>query len=289
MPLSANSSYYIVIPAHNEEQYLAEALESVVQQSLSPKRVVVVNDHSTDATSGIIEEYTRRYPFIRGLEKESSDEHLPGSKVVAAFNTGLEVLDEEYDFLVKLDADTVLPSDYFEKIASLFDSSEKIGIAGGFAYEKDRRGNWILNHPMDRDHVRGAFKAYSKKCFKAMGGLREAMGWDTVDELLARYHGFEIRTEDSLRVKHQRPIGDAYNARARRSQGRAMYLMRYGLIISCIASFKMAWKNRNIKIVSDNLSGYWEAKKKKQPYIVTPEEGKFIRDLRWKRILGKLF
>lgn len=281
-------SYYIVIPAHNEEAYLADTLDSLLVQSIPPKKVVVVNDHSSDGTGKIIEAYTTRHHMIKSVNNVSSEEHLPGSKVVAAFNRGLKELDEEYDFLVKLDADTVLPKDYFEKVASIFRSSTNIGIAGGFAYEKDNKGDWVLNHPMDRDHVRGAFKAYTKACFKAMGGLRVAMGWDTVDELLARFHGFEVKTDDSLKVMHQRPIGAAYNAKARRSQGKAMYLMRYGLPISLIASLKMAWKNRKFRVVLDNLSGFWEAKKSKQPYIVSPEEGKFIRSLRWKRIFGKL-
>lgn len=281
-------SYYIVIPAHNEERFLADALESVVLQTIEPKKVVVVDDHSTDGTSTIIQTYTEKYSYIRGVKNQSSDEHLPGSKVVAAFNVGLAMLDEEFDFVVKLDADILLPPDYFEKIGAIFRSSRKTGIAGGFAYEQDSKGQWVLNHPMDKDHVRGAFKAYSKKCFAAMGGLREAMGWDTVDELLARFHGFEVQTDESLKVKHRRPIGDAYNAKARKSQGRAMYLMRYGLLITCIASMKMAWKNRKIKIIGDNLSGYWDAKKRNQPFIVSPEEGRFIRNLRWRRIFGKL-
>ncbi len=281
-------SYYVVIPAHNEEQFLSDTLESLVGQTLLPDRVVVVNDHSTDGTQKIIEAYKKKYPFISGIEKVSSEEHLPGSKVVAAFNTGLELLDENYDFIVKLDADTVLPEDYFQSIAYQFKSSPSTGIAGGFAYELNEEGNWVLNHPMDRDHVRGAFKAYSKSCFNAMGGLREAMGWDTVDELLARFHGFQVVTLEQLKVKHQRPIGAAYNAKARRSQGKAMYLMRYGLMITAIASLKMAWKNRRLRVLRDNLGGYLEAMKAKKPYIVSSEEGKFIRSLRWQRILGKL-
>jgi hypothetical protein len=114
------------------------------------------------------------------------------------------------------------------------------------------------------------------------------MGWDTTDELLAQYHGFKIVADDSLKVKHQRPIGAAYNSRARRSQGKAMYLMQYGIVISLIASLKMAWKNKKLKIVQDNLLGYWDAKKEGIPFIVTKKEGQYIRKLRWKRILSKL-
>ena len=282
-------TYYVVIPAHNEEEFLGDTLESLVGQSHLPKKVVVVDDHSTDETHRIIEAYKKNYPFISGLERKSSDEHLPGSKVVAAFNAGLEMLDDHYDFIVKLDADTVLPNEYFHRIATQFQTAPTTGIAGGFAYEKDEDGEWLLNHPMDKDHVRGAFKAYSRQCFKAMGGLREAMGWDTVDELLARFHGFEVATLEELKVKHQRPIGAAYNAKARRSQGKAMYLMRYGLMLTVIASLKMAWVNRRLRVLRDNLGGYLQALRTKKSFIVTPEEGKFIRSLRWKRILGKLF
>lgn len=282
-------NYYIIIPAHNEEAFLKDALQSIIKQSLAPKKVVIVNDNSSDATANIIDEYASRYQFIEGVHIKSSDEHLPGSKVIAAFNKGLPLLDDDYDFIVKLDADVILPKDYFKKIAAIFSRSSQIGIAGGFAYEKNDTGEWKLNHPMDSDHVRGAFKSYSKACFKAMGGLKIAMGWDTVDELLAKYNGFQIVTDDSLQVKHQRPIGAAYNSKARRSQGKAMYLMHYGLAISLIASLKMAWKNRKFKIIRDNLLGYWEAKQERIPFIVTKKEGQYIRNLRWKRILQKLF
>ncbi|MEZ2415218.1 glycosyltransferase family 2 protein [Muriicola sp. E247] len=281
-------SYYVVIPAHNEEEFLADALESVARQTVLPKKVVIVNDHSTDGTAKIIDEYSSKYPFFKGVNNHSSDEHLPGSKVVAAFNKGLSLLNKDYDFLVKLDADVVLPANYFETVSEVFRSSPDIGIAGGYAYEKNPEGKWILKHPMDKDHIRGAFKAYSNSCFQAMNGLRTAMGWDTVDELLAQYHGFRTAAVNSLKVKHQRPIGAAYNIKARRSQGKAMFLMRYGIIITMIASLKMALKNGKLRIIRDNLHGYRDARKNAVPYIVTPEEGKFIRKLRWKRILRKL-
>ena len=50
----------------------------------------------------------------------------------------------------------------------------------------------------------------------------------------------------------------------------------------------MAWKNKKFKIIRDNLQGYLEAKKQGIPFIVTNEEGAYIRNLRWKRIQKKL-
>jgi glycosyltransferase involved in cell wall biosynthesis len=281
--------YYIIIPAHNEEAFLEGALQSIVDQKLLPKKVILVNDNSTDNTELIMDKFIEKKSFFNKLNTTSSTEHMPGSKVINAFNKGLNLLDAEYDFIVKLDADILLPDTYFEKIASIFESNEKAGVVGGFIYEKNKKGEWELNHPMNKDHVRGAFKAYSKKCFKAIGGLKNAMGWDTVDELLVQYHGFSIITIDNLHVKHLRPIGDAYNKKAKLLQGKAMYTMRYGYIITLIASLKMALKQGKTNAFFDNMNGYKKAKKEKALFLVTPEEGQYIRNLRWKGIKKQLF
>ena len=280
--------YYVVIPIHNEEDFLKNTLDSILEQTLAPKKVILVNDNSTDNTENIIDEYAIKNSVYKKLNSISSTQHMPGSKVVNAFNKGLELLDENYDFIVKLDADLILPKNYFEVISSHFSNDTRIGICGGFIYEQNSHGEWILNHPMDKDHIRGAIKAYSKNCFKKIGGLKSAMGWDTVDELLAKFHGYTTHTEDLLKVKHLRPTGKAYNAKAKKLQGKAMYSMRYGLIITAIASLKMTMKNKSIKSFWNNMTGFLNASRNQDEYLVTEEEGKFIRDLRWTNIRRKI-
>lgn len=280
--------YYVVIPAHNEADFIVQALESLVDQSLPPQKVIVVNDHSTDNTEQLIDHYSEKYAFVTKLNTESSEDHMPGSKVINAFNKGLALLDDHYDFIVKLDADIILPKTYFEKIATVFKEHPEIGIAGGFAYEQDKNGAWLLNHPMGKDHIRGAFKAYRKETFKAIGGLRCAMGWDTLDELLARYHGYQIQSIESLKVKHLRPTGKSYNKKARLLQGKAMFTMGYGLILTVISSFKMALMNKRPRVVIDNLRGYFKAKNSRTPLIVNHKEAKFIRAYRFKKIKSKI-
>lgn len=280
--------YYVIIPAHNEEAYISSALDSLVKQTLRPTKIVIVNDNSTDTTGEIIAKYSTQTNIIHVFNTTSSRDHMPGSKVIKAFNKGLTVLDDNYDFIVKLDADIILPENYFKDIAQIFSQNIKIGIAGGFIYEQNSNNEWRLNHPMDKNHVRGAFKAYSKACFKAIGGLKCAMGWDTVDELLAQYNGFSIETNHTLKVKHLRPTGNAYNKKAKGLQGSAMYTMRYGIWITIIASTKMAFKQGNWISFKDNINGYFTAKKNKAPYLVNTKEGAFIRRLRWTNIWKKL-
>lgn len=281
--------YYIIIPAHNEEAFLRSTLNAVLTQTFLPEKVIIVNDNSTDSTETIIDEFSGTHPIFKKLNTTSSTEHIPGSKVINAFNKGLVMLDNDYDFIVKLDADIILPDAYFERIAYIFKGNHSVGIAGGFAYEQNHGITWELNHPMNKDHVRGAFKAYSKNCFKAINGLKNAMGWDTTDELLAQYHGFSIYTDDSLKVKHLRPIGKAYNAKAKTLQGKAMYTMRYGFWITLIASLKMSWKQKKHQAFLDNMYGFFKAKKEKTSFIVSKKEGEFIRNLRWSSIKKKLF
>jgi len=280
--------YYIIIPAHNEEKFISETLSSVLRQTLLPQKIVVVNDNSTDNTEQILDSFVSSNLIIEKLNTTSSTEHMPGSKVINAFNKGLAVVDNKFDFIVKLDADIILPDDYFERIAYIFKGNPKVGIAGGFAYEQDSSGTWQLNHPMNKDHVRGAFKAYSKACFIAIGGLKNAIGWDTLDELLAQFHDFEIFTDNALQTKHLRPTGHAYNEKAKVLQGKAMYKMRYGFLITFIASLKMAVKQKNYKTFIANFEGYYTARKENEPFLVSEKQGDFIRKLRWKNIKRKL-
>ncbi|MDP5061128.1 MAG: glycosyltransferase, partial [Maribacter sp.] len=275
-------------PIHNEEAFLKSTLDSILLQTLPAKKIILVNDNSVDRTESIIDEYCTMSNLFQKVNTTSSTQHMPGSKVINAFSKGIELLDDNYDVIVKLDADIILPSNYFEVVSQHFEKNQNLGICGGFIYEQNNAKEWILNHPMDKNHVRGAIKAYSKACFKAIGGLKNAMGWDTVDELLAQFYGYSLQTDATLKVKHLRPTGKAYNAEAKKLQGKAMYTMHYGFIITCIASIKMAIKNRSINSFWNNIMGYIQAAQKNATYLVTEEEGKFIRNLRWKNIKKKI-
>jgi glycosyltransferase involved in cell wall biosynthesis len=279
---------YIVIPAHNEDLYIGETLESLAKQTSLPKQVVVVNDNSTDNTQSIAEDFASKHNWISLINSKSSDKHLPGSKIINAFNKGLDALDHNFDVICKFDADLIFPDNYLETISNHFKSNEKLGIASGFCYiEKDN--NWVLENLTNKDHIRGALKAYRKECFIQIGKLKPSMGWDTVDELLAKYNDWEIITDDSLHVKHLKPTGQSYNKASKYLQGEAMYKMRYGFWITLISAAKLAFKKRSLKLFNDYMAGFSRAKSNNLDFLVSEEEGKFIRDLRWKGIKNKLY
>lgn len=279
--------YYIVIPAYNEEAFIGLTLESLVSQTLLPKKVIVVNDNSTDRTAETVLAFAKDNPWITLVNKSSEAIHLPGSKVIQAFHKGYEVLDDNYDIIVKLDGDLILPNNYFETITSHFEADPKTGMAGGFAYI-EKNGAWILENLTDKDHIRGAFKAYRKACFEQIGGLKPAMGWDTVDELLAKFHGWKVVTNSTLKVKHLKPTGVNYNKSARYKQGEAFYSLGYGFLITAIAAAKLAMLKKKPLLFIDYIRGYIKAKTSEKPLLVTDGEAKFIRNYRWQKMKEKL-
>ena len=281
-------NYYIVIPCYNEEKFIALTLKSLAEQTVLPKKIVIVNDNSTDKTEKIINDFAKKNSWITIVNTTSDSIHLPGSKVIQAFHKGFEILDTNYDIMVKLDADLILPHNYFETIISHFKSDDTIGMAGGFAYI-EKNGNWILENLTDKDHIRGAFKAYRKECFLQIGNLKPAMGWDTVDELLCKFYGWKVITDENLKVKHLKPTGANYDKNARYKQGEAFYTLGYGFLITAIASAKLALMKKKPLLFFDYIKGFWKAKMAKTPLLVTNEQAKFIRKYRLQKMKEKLF
>ena len=275
----------IIIPAHNEGDILAKTLDSLLGQTLPAHSIVVIDDYSTDHTATVLADYCRRFPQVKTLYRSSSVQRLPGAKIVQAFNAGLPLVGQ-VDIICKYDAALIFPLNYLETLQTYYLQNPQLGMCGGVcSIEKD--GKWLKENLTNKNHLRGALKSYRKECFEAIGGLKEAMGWDTVDELLAQYHGWELLVVEDLVVKHLRPTASRYNPQAQYMQGGMFYRLRYGGVLSFLASAKLAYKRRSLRLFWDYMKGYFKAKKEKQPFLVTPEEGKWIRAYRWHHIKRK--
>ncbi len=97
----------VIIPAHNAEETIGRALDSVLAQSSPDLEAIVVDDGSTDATAEVVEFHIRRDPRVRLLRSA----HAGPS---AARNAGIDVAGGEW--LAFLDADDEYAPDAFETI-----------------------------------------------------------------------------------------------------------------------------------------------------------------------------
>lgn len=97
----------VIIACYNAEKYLAEAIYSAANQSLSASdyEIIAVNDGSTDETLSILKAYSKEYSNIKVLNKENGG---PSS----ARNLGLKEAEGEYIYF--FDADDIMEYDSLE-------------------------------------------------------------------------------------------------------------------------------------------------------------------------------
>ena len=293
--------FLIIIPAHNEENNISFCLESLKKQNFQDFVCMIVNDGSTDRTSEIINNFKNQDSRFRVLDLETS-EHSPGAKVVRTFDKGLQALDwKDFDVVCKYDADIVFPTNYLEKINQTFETNPKAGIVSGLVYIKkyksnseiknlrnpnenwldfsNKNGEWIFENLSSKNHVRGPIKAYRKECFEDINGLRAVLGWDNLDILLAKKHGWDVVTIKDLWVKHLHPTAYKYESQKAEKLGQYFYNIGLSLPLAIISSAKSSFKNRSAKEFFITINSFLKQKERQN---LSTEEIKFIRNLRWK-------
>ena len=276
----------VIIPVFNEQDFIKKSVESLIDQTIKPEEVIYVNDNSTDNSKNIIKNLIGKCEWIRVVDHKSFQEHVPGSKVIEAFNFGLKNLETQFDIICKFDGDIILPKNYIEKIIEIFNEKEKVGIAGGNLYVQ-KNGKWIYENIAAKTHVRGPIKAYRVECFNDINALKSSIGWDTVDVLLAQKKGWLIYTDKNLIVKHLKPTGQKYSLHSKMLQGESLYKMRFGFILSILSLLKSSLNNYSLSRLFFGLIGYCVSFLKQKSFIVTDEEGVYIRNFRWKVIYKK--
>ena len=95
----------VIMPVYNTASYLAEAVESVTNQSFSDWELILINDGSTDDSGTICESYAASDPRIHVIHQENRG-------LSAARNTGLRTASGEY--IQFLDSDDWLFPDALE-------------------------------------------------------------------------------------------------------------------------------------------------------------------------------
>lgn len=97
MKIGENNIVSIIMPAYNSENYIKEAIESVLKQTYSEWELLIVDDCSGDRTGSVIQEYSdARIQYTRLLEN---------SGVAKARNTGID--NSNGRFIAFLDSDDI--------------------------------------------------------------------------------------------------------------------------------------------------------------------------------------
>ena len=204
-----NNSYVLITTARNEEAYIEKTIQSVIRETILPKKWVIVSDGSTDRTDEIVKRYEAKYDFIQFVRVYPDPNRNFGSKI-RAFNAGHDHLTNvRYDFIGNLDADVSFGPNYCQRILEEFEKNPKLGIGGGIILEPYRKG--LRKQFTNLASVAGAVQMFRRQCYEDIGGYTplEIGGVDALGEVMARMHGWEVRSFPNAEVFHHRATGTA--------------------------------------------------------------------------------
>ena len=117
----------IITPAYNEEQYLAECIESVLAQRYTNWDYTIVNNCSSDATLAIAQKYADRDPRIRII---SNSTLIPA---VANFNFALRQVSPRSKYCKMVLADDWIFPECLERMVATMEEHPSVGIVGAYA------------------------------------------------------------------------------------------------------------------------------------------------------------
>lgn len=106
----------VVIPAYNEEKYIAQCLDGLSHQTVKPDEIIVVNNNSHDGTVAIAEKYA-----VHILHEKKVG-------MIHARNAGFDAV--QSDIIARCDADTIPALDWVERIISNFTSHAIDAVSG---------------------------------------------------------------------------------------------------------------------------------------------------------------
>lgn len=141
----------VIVPAYNAAHFLPSALDSVIAQTFTDWRILLVDDGSRDNTAQVVAPYIQKLgPKLKYIYQENAG--LPAARNTAIRNSTAE-------FLALLDADDRWLPHRLEKSVHRFDRPQ-IGLTYGFNARIDAAGNVVDTFARRNKHAEGHVAPY---------------------------------------------------------------------------------------------------------------------------------
>lgn len=206
----------VITPAFNEAKAIGKLAASIAAQTKQPCSWTIVDDSSTDNTLQIARAAIADLNFAKTISvKQQTVERSFGSKA-RAVAAGYEILKnscEKFRLIACVDADIVLPKNYFEVLAKRFEANDLLGVAG--ANYQQIVGGKVVSRKAHKNHVPGAAQVFRREVFEKIGGYWELPygGIDTAANYAARMHGWKTESFADLQLFHSRRMGSEGGSR----------------------------------------------------------------------------
>ena len=132
--MNRNPAISVVLPVHNAEAYVREAVESILAQSFTDFECIIINDGSTDGSGAILRELAACDARIVLVER-------PNGGLVSALNEGIKIA--RANLIARMDADDVsMPERFALQHARMMEKPE-LAVLGSFIRVMDKAGDII--------------------------------------------------------------------------------------------------------------------------------------------------
>ncbi len=123
----------VLVPAHNEEVGISACVESCLNQTRLPDKILVVNDGSTDKTGKILSKFGKKIQVVT-IAVATGNKSYAQEKGLSKINT---------DVFIATDGDTILHPDFIKNIETSF-TDPTVAAVGG--YIKSMAHNWLTGY-----------------------------------------------------------------------------------------------------------------------------------------------
>lgn len=134
----------VILPVFNQEKYIGEAIESILNQSYQEFELVIVNDHSTDRTSEIIKNY--QDSRIRTFTTKKN------LKLATLLNTYITKCKGKY--IARMDADDLSMPNRLETQLSFLENNPEVDLVGGYTELFGHKAGKIWKYPLEHESIK---------------------------------------------------------------------------------------------------------------------------------------
>ena len=221
---------YLYLICRNEEKYIKPTLEAIFNQSLTPSKVLIINDGSTDNTKQICEQFN-----VEILDLPPHKQSYINTLKMAWLLNHAFPIPNGFDYITEMGADLILPSNYLEEITGYMEKDPRLVVASGYVVGE-------------------------KKTIRGAGRTKKTWFWNTYMKeypIVYNYEPYELYKAESLGLKWacvdlpiiaQRPSKN-YNDIFGRAMKERSYFPPYAFVV-CLKNFL---KNRNIGMLKNYL------------------------------------
>jgi len=185
----SNPLVSVIITCFNLEEYIGRSINSCINQTMpdSMFEIIVVDDHSSDDSWGIIEQFGGLIKHVR---------HEKNMGVAAASNTGIKMSGGKY--IVRVDGDDYINRNFIHTMSEILEWNEDVGFVycDQILVDKEMTRKQEIN-TLDKLLDHGAGVMFRRRYLDAVGlydeDLRNREDYDLILRYIRNFNGYHLR------------------------------------------------------------------------------------------------